>query len=243
MSERYTTHCRFSSKATARLPRLSGGDGVTLFMMHSVQTVRRLRPGVVLLLAVVAAGCFATQASAIRYPPNGLRFFVDSGISPPPSRSLINVESIRGSLRVVSIRAVSDVRAGVPAGSAGKTVGELIVGVRGSTEPGKRFKLVMPTRTSASKLVLLHVGQLSVVLRPSGRRSTGSGGANNLALSIHGLPTGATYVSVTFDGTGRGVLGTTHGCPVKPTWNLYAVRVGAAPVSVNSRIACGTPPK
>ncbi len=213
--------------------------------MPSVQSrARRLRPAAVLLIAVIALVSFATQAWAIKYPPNGLRFFADVGISPPPSRSLITVETIRGSLRVVSIRAVRDVRAAVPTGSAGKTVGRLTLGVLGGAAPEKRLKLVMPSRTSASKLVLARDGQLSVVLRPSSsRRSTGSGGADNLVLSIHGLPTGTTSVSMTFDGAGRGVLGTTHGCPVKPTWKLYAVRDGASPVSVNSRISCGTPPK
>ena len=201
-----------------------------------------MRPSALLLLAVIAAACFATQASALKFPPNGLRFFADVGISPPPSRSLITVETIRGSLRVVSIRAVRDVRAAVPAGSAGKTVGRLSLGT-GGTSAGKRLNLVMPSRTSASKLVLVRDGQLSVVLLPSGRATTGSGGAKNLVMSIHGLPTGTTSVSVTFDGAGRGVLGTTHGCPVKPTLNLYAVRAGAAPVSANSRISCGTPPK
>ena len=204
---------------------------------------RPWRSAALLLLAVITAACFATQASALKFPPNGLRFFADVGISPPPSRSLITVDSIRGSLRVVSIRGVHDVRAAVPTGSAGKAVGRLSLGTSG-TSAGKRLKLTMPSRTSASKLILARDGRLSVVLRPSGRHTTiGSGGANNVILSIHGLPTGTTSVTVTFDGAGRGVLGTTHGCPVKPTLNLYAVRDGASPVSVNSRISCGTPPK
>jgi len=211
--------------------------------MPSVQSLaRRLRPAALVLVAVLFGAALVTHAWAVKYPPSGLRFFADVGVSPPPSRSLVTVDSIRGSLRVVSVRAVRDVRAAVPAGSAGKTVGELQFYVRDvPPRPARSLKLVMPLRTSGSKLVLARHGQLSVVLRPSGRHAARSGGASNLVLSIHGLPAGTTGVYVTFDGAGRGVLSTTHGCPVKPTLNLYAVRDGASPVSVNSRISCGTP--
>ena len=179
------------------------------------------------------------DSGAGKFPPSGLRFFAEVGVSPPPSRSLITVANIRGSLLALSIRAVRDVRAAVPAGSPGKTVGYLNVSpLNTSSQPGKRVKLVMPRQTSARKLVLARDGQLVVVLYPSRASSSRGGGAPNLMLSIRGLLSGTATAYLTFDGAGRGVLTTTRGCPVRPTLSLYALRAGAAPATATSYIGC-----
>lgn len=209
-------------------------------MLHACYaTTRTLRLALLLAAALTFAGPIG-DAGAGKFPPSGLRFFADVGVSPPPSRSLIQIENNRGSLRALSIRAVRDVRATVPAGSPGKTVGYLNLSpLNTSSQPGKRVKLVMPRRATARKLVLARDGQLVVVLYPARAGSSrGGGGAPNLMLSIRGLPSGTASANLTFDGAGRGILTTTRGCPVRPTLSLYALRAGAAPATATSYIGC-----
>jgi len=223
-----------------RTVRLSGAARVTFGGMLRVRdtSLRACWFALLLVVALTVAGP-AGDAGAGKFPPSGLRFFADVGVSPPPSRSLITVENVRGSLRALSIRGVRDVRAAVPAGSPGKTVGYLNISpLNTSSQPGKRLKLVMPRQTSARKLVLTRDGQLVVVLYPARASSSSGGGAPNLMLSIRGLPAGTATAYRTFDGAGRGILTTTRGYPVRPTLSLYVLRAGAAPATATSYIGC-----
>jgi len=223
-----------------RTVRLSGAARVTFGGMLRVRdtSLRACWFALLLVVALTVAGP-AGDAGAGKFPPSGLRFFADVGVSPPPSRSLITVENVRGSLRALSIRGVRDVRAAVPAGSPGKTVGYLNISpLNTSSQPGKRLKLVMPRQTSARKLVLTRDGQLVVVLHPARASSSSGGGAPNLMLSIRGLPAGTATAYLTFDGAGRGILTTTRGCPVRPTLSLYVLRAGAAPATATSYVGC-----
>jgi len=202
--------------------------------MLSVQSrARRLRPAA-LPVAVLAAACFATQASAITYPPSGLRFFAEAGVR-PPSRTLITVETIRGSLSYLSVRAVRDVGVTVTRSMEGKVVGHITVGT------GKK-NLVMPrgaSSLSGSRRNIVLSKHPTVVLHAVPIKGF-SGGP--VLLSVRELPPASTSFSLLLDGAGLGLIGVPHDCPVRPKMLLYAARRGAAPVSVVSGETCGTPP-
>src|SRR5947208_6408516 len=108
--------------------------------MPPVQNLARRFPGAVILTALVGLIAFAATASAIKFPPNGLRFFAEAGVR-PPSRTLITVETNRGSLGALSLRAVRDVTVNVTRPMEGHVVGQLTVGAT-------KQELVMPRGAS-----------------------------------------------------------------------------------------------
>ena len=198
-------------------------------MLSVSSRTRRVRSAVV-LVALVAVACFATQASATRFPRSGLRFFAEVGVR-PPSRTLITVETIRGSLGDLSFRVVRDVGVKVTRSMEGKVVAHMTVGAekkdlvlpRGASSlTGRRRNIVL----SEHPRVILH----SVPIE--------SFNGGPIVLSVRDLPPATTSFSLLLDGAGRGLIGVPHGCPVRPSLLLYAQRVGAAPVSVVSGVSC-----
>lgn len=210
--------------------QLCGALGVTSNEMPPVQNLVRRSIGAITLLALVSLAAFAASASAIKFPPNGLRFFAEAGVR-PPSRTLITVETNRGSLNDLSLRAVRDLTVKVTRSMEGHVVGQLTVG-------STKQQLVMPRGASTLRghrrnVVLSQTPR--VVLHALPIRGLHGG---PVLLSITGLAADTRSVSVTLDGAGRGLIGVTHGCPVKPTFRLYAQRRGASPVAVNSGVSC-----
>ena len=198
--------------------------------MLSVQSrTRRLRPAAC-LVALVGAACFATQASAIEYPASGLRFYAEAGVR-PPSRTLITVETIRGSLSDLSVRVVRDVGVKVTRSMEGKVVANMMVGA-------EKKHLVMPRGASSLRGRRQNIVLSShprVVLHAVPIESFNGG---PIVLSVRDLPPATTSFSLQLDGAGLGLIGVPHGCPVRPKMLLYATRVGAAPVSVVSGESC-----
>ena len=195
-----------------------------------------IRRALVVLAVLLACGVGA--GGALASSADGLRFFADLG-GKPGTYEVIQVRATHGTLRWLSFRAVRDVRVTVRRQMEGKVVGGISVN-------GVTTKLRLPQGASRltghrRRVTLARVAQprpqgpLVVILHIA---TTFRGAGGPVVPSVFGLPAGSTDVSIGFDGAGRGLLGPPHGCPVKPTLRLYAVRAGAAPVTLDDGVRC-----
>jgi hypothetical protein len=160
------------------------------------------------------------------YPPNGLRVFIEAGQT-LKGRTLVDVDTSRGSLHTLSVAIGRDASACIAPGAPGRKAGQIWV----NSLPGP-YILRIPRHPGSGAVTLLRHGTLRVTFVPSPKA------ANAVVLRVSGLAARTTNVEIELRGKG-GPLIVSETCPSKPTFLARATRSGASsPASTESGTRC-----
>jgi hypothetical protein len=176
--------------------------------------IRRFRAAcrsAVLVALVVLCGRLVTAAGAQQQlPPNGLGFYAEAS----STRDFVDIETLRGSLRTVSVDLGSTLEARVPRRHRSMTAGRIWLYSQGGP-----FNLRTPRHAIGSALVLLRRGGLRVTYFPGHHRG---------ALKISGLRT--AHVQIVLTAAGASLIAPRI-CPGTEKFTVTATRTGASGVA------------